>query len=207
MEVFLLIGGAYGAGVATMRLVPALVCVLAAKRLPRMGRVGYALLPAFLAFVALWQVNRFTGGEPFGIAGFAFIAVLVVLLTVPSTRRHLRSPAIRVRAPSSGEAGRGRAPFPVTWNSGFLDVRGGGSLVCSTAVAARAVRCEGVKRRKAGRSGRPVLNSGQRTGSGYRPRADFFGIGADSTRWPNAVGSTPNSSDADSRARAGTPRS
>src|SRR5690606_41480505 len=74
VEVFLLIGGAYGAGVATMQLVPALVCVLAAKRLPRMGRVGYALLLAFLAFVALWQVNRFTGGEPVGIVGAAFNA-------------------------------------------------------------------------------------------------------------------------------------
>ncbi len=91
VQVFLLIGGAYGAGVAAMRLLPALACALAAKRLPRMGRAGYALLLAFLAIVALWQVDRFTGGEPFGIVGFAFVTVPVVLLAAPGTRRHLRS--------------------------------------------------------------------------------------------------------------------
>ncbi|MFW5415692.1 hypothetical protein J0910_03575 [Nocardiopsis sp. CNT-189] len=93
VQVFLLIGGAYGAGVAAMQLVPALICALAAVRLPRTGRAGYALLLAFLALVALWQVDRFTGGEPFGIVGFAFVAVLVALLAAPGTRRHLRSHA------------------------------------------------------------------------------------------------------------------
>lgn len=87
---YLYLGGAFGAGTATLQVVPALICGAYAQFLPRTGRIALGIAVTLLVLTTFYQMNRIVQGDAFGILGLCYTMTLLVLLLLPSSRAFLR---------------------------------------------------------------------------------------------------------------------
>lgn len=90
LDAWIAVGGAAGLGQAITVSVPAVLGVLLARRVARPGPWTWSAILALEVFYLFWQLGRIASGDPFGLLGLAFPVALIVLVTRPAARGHLR---------------------------------------------------------------------------------------------------------------------
>ncbi|SEG43368.1 hypothetical protein SAMN04489712_105192 [Thermomonospora echinospora] len=105
LDTWIAIGGASGLGQALAVCVPAAAAAALARRVARPGPRTWAAIVALAVCYLFWQFGRVAGGDPFGLLGLTFPIALIVCVTRPAAREHLRpEPGRRLRP------GRSRRP-------------------------------------------------------------------------------------------------
>jgi hypothetical protein len=108
LDTWITIGGASGLGRALVVCVPAAAAAALARRVARPGPRTWAAIVALAVCYLFWQFGRIAEGDPFGMLGLAFPIALLLLITRPAAREHLRAKPGRRRRPGRSRRTAGR---------------------------------------------------------------------------------------------------